>query len=181
MAVVGSGPSLPIHMHWAEEHEVFDNLAELGQTLQFVIEGEFRNSEPIPDFRDSKGRRFRVLVMSLEVVLCVEVDEKYHPSQLSLASIEGSEGVVFEHLDGAIHRILTFSEDSEVFTAAIPDQGNSSFRASEFDAAPPSLSWSEFDALWFKAVDPAPPLNLIKEFRSAIIGFVSRYTGRRQS
>ncbi len=69
----------------------------LGQNLQFVIEREFiEPGEPRPDFRDAKGRRYRILVISLEVVLCVEVPINFDPLQLVLSvfSMDGNMVVV---------------------------------------------------------------------------------------
>ena len=102
IAVIGAGPTFPMTMTWAGTHEKFDSLYHLGVNLEFLLEREFRiKPEPFPVFADAEGRRFRLLVNNLDVVLCVEVPTDFDTSQLELD--EGDETgrpLIVEHLDG---------------------------------------------------------------------------------
>jgi hypothetical protein len=74
----------------------YESLTDVGIDLEFEREGEWAGLEPAPVFTDRVGRRFRILVMSQEVVLSVEVPADYEPAQLRLRRVwvSGEETIV---------------------------------------------------------------------------------------
>jgi hypothetical protein len=93
-AVLGDAPDPPISLSWGDLSKkkeslsrTYESLTDVGMDLDFIREGEWEAWEPTPVFTDRVGRRFRILVMSQEVVLCVEVPADYEPAQLRLRRV----------------------------------------------------------------------------------------------
>lgn len=168
-------PLPPIHMRWGGRIESFESLRVLGQNLEFVIEREIIDAgEPYPDFRDAAGQRFRILVISLEIVLCIAVPPNFDPRQLELAEVrDGEETMVIEHLRGDAHRALRIHGRGHRPTVTASEDDLERFAADDLrdGAIPPAaISWSIFDELWCGAVDPSPAIGL----GTALRGLVSR-------
>lgn len=159
---VGESPTFPMTMRWQDEVETYDSFYDLGVNLEFSEEGAFEPGEARPVFTDSRGARFRIIVMSLEVVLCVNVPDDFDPEQLRIARF-GSErgGLLIETLGAQVHRALEPVPGTGQLT---PLSANGVARlAWTSDRAHPdssALSWADFDQIWLEAVDPAPPIYL---------------------
>jgi len=176
---VAAVPIPPIHMVWDDEHETFDDLRHLGINLEFLGEREREEEEPRPVFRDSHGQRFRILVISLEVVLCVAVPTDYDPLRLELTAIPGDEDVVVaEHLSGEIHRVLKCPTGPGQPSASIASVDLEALSAAlrSGDVVQPELSSPDFDDLWFSAVDPAPPIDVGAALRRLMSRVISRWS-----
>lgn len=161
---MGGVPGLPIRLLWDDLDRTYASLSELGIDLEFVLEREYLAPEdPKPVFTDSGGSRFRILVLSLEVVLCVRVPDEYDPSELKLVSIEQQELEIVVEVHGAqAHRALSRgTEATESFVAVAPEELEALTAPLRLDSLPAStLSWIEFDEAWLTCVDPAPPIRL---------------------
>lgn len=172
--VILDSPSPPIVMTWEGSKDSYDNLADLAIDLEFLQEANFRPGESRPRFLDSSGFEYRILVMSLEVVLCVRVPWGYDPGDLELvAAAPSGKRLVIEHLNGRIHRAL-----------AVEQSGGGAYSACREAGAPPcdslsgvgelagtSMPWEEFDRLWLEAMDPTPPLSarqVVRDIAQAI-------------
>jgi hypothetical protein len=166
-------------MAWGNLDQTFEGLRVLGQNLQFVVEREYlAEDHPRPNFRDAQGQRYRILVISLEVVLCVAVPPDFDPLQLELATIHaGDNQVIVEHLGGVIHRALTCrtGQGQPLAPVSVVELEELGETLSDTDAAQTELSWFEFDTLWSSAVDPAPPVDL----GAALGRLMSRFVPRR--
>lgn len=166
MAVnIGDGPKPPITLSWEDIDRTYDSLVDLGMDLQFVEEHEYIDgSEPEPVFLDRDGRRFRILVMSLEVVFCAEVPSDYSPTQLLLRSVQmqGGEALV-ESLHGRDHRALLVESRTAIEVSEMPHsrgtacESDPGARVRDTDAR---HSWIAFDKEWLGSVDPTPPIPL---------------------
>jgi hypothetical protein len=171
-------PVPPIHMAWGDFEETFESLRVLGQNLQFVIEHEYlAEDHPRPNFRDAQGQRYRILVISLEVVFCVAVPPDFDPLQLELATIHaGDSQVIAEHLGGVIHRALSCptGQGQPLAPISVVELEELGATLRDADAAQTELSWFEFDTLWFSAVDPAPPVDLGAALRRLMSRLVRR-------
>ncbi|GGE94418.1 hypothetical protein [Mycetocola zhadangensis] len=167
MAVVlGDPPDPPINLSWGDPSKkneslsrTYESLTDLGIDLEFEREGEWAGFAPAPVFTDRVGRRFRILVMSLEVVLCVEVPADYEPAQLRLRRVWVSgEEIVIESLHSVDHRALS-SESRTAIPIETIELADETITASEDTDKEGSsvLSWPVFDEDWMNSVDPAPP------------------------
>lgn len=66
-------PTFPITSDWDEG--LYESLKEIGSDFEFLDERlHVAGGEPLPRFLDAAGRRYRILVVALEVVLCVMVE-----------------------------------------------------------------------------------------------------------
>ncbi|AWB86086.1 hypothetical protein [Mycetocola zhujimingii] len=170
MAVVlGVPPAPPISLSWGDLSKkreslsrTYDSLTDVGIDLQFLREGEWEAWEPTPVFTDRLGRRFRILVMSLEVVLCVEVPADYEPAQLTLRRVWLSgEEIIVESLHSADHRALSSETRTAIPIETIKLADGTSTASEDTDEEGSSaLSWHVFDEEWMNSVDPAPPTYL---------------------
>ena len=166
MAVVlGSPPHPPIRLRWEDLDRSYDSLSDVGVDLQFVMEREFLDpQETRPLFTDSDGQRFRILVISLEVVLCVRVPDDFDPLQLTLRRVKSALGeMVVESLGSDDHRALLVETGEAVPIGAeflVDDTAEvdpSSGGRTQLISSP---SWLDFDDAWMRSVDPAPPVTL---------------------
>lgn len=162
-AVILDNPSAPIRMAWGGTDDRYDNLADLAIDLEFIQEASFQPGEARPRFLDSSGFEYRILVMSLEVVLCVRVPSGYDPGDLELVSVHlGGECLIVEHLNGRIHRALAMDGSNGSEYSAYHQAGvfpcDSLSRMEDPEGT--SMPWKEFDRLWLEAMDPAPPLSV---------------------
>ena len=133
--------------------------------LQFVMEREFLDpQETRPLFTDSDGQRFRILVISLEVVLCVRVPDDFDPLQLTLRRVKSALGeMAVESFRSEDHRALLVETGEAVPIGAeflVDDTAEvdpSSGGRTQLISSP---SWLDFDDAWMRSVDPAPPVTL---------------------
>jgi hypothetical protein len=170
MAVVlGDAPEPPINLSWGDFgkkkeslSETYESLTDVGMDFEFLREGEWEAWEPTPVFTDRLGRRFRILVMSQEVVLCVEVPADYEPSQLRLRRVWISgEEIIVESLHSVDHRALSSESRKAIPIETITQADGTGTAADDTDQDGPSpLSWPVFDEEWMNSVDPAPPIYL---------------------
>lgn len=176
-------PSMPITLTWEELNESYDTLADLGVDLEFVQEFEYIDpGEPRPRFIDASGDRYRILVISLEVVFCVRIPSEFDPLDLELVStnLDGND-IVIEHLEGRIHRALAATPNGQGVYAAVRDAGfpplDSLSRLEQLGEAP--MTWVEFDQRWFESIDPAPPMAIPEAIRATITSIRGRWRNRR--
>lgn len=163
MAALGgdSAPTFPILTDWDES--LYESLEEIGSDFEFLDERlHVTGGEPLPRFLDAAGRRYRILVVALEVVLCVNVPVDFDPRELKVlpAVVAGAPAVV-EFFRSIPHRGLLEQPESrpggmalreeQLLQAQVPDG------VASLGGAP---AWLEFDEAWFRAVDPAPPVQL---------------------
>lgn len=170
MAVVlGDAPEPPISLVWGDPSkkkefvsETYESLTDVGMDLEFEREGEWAGIEPAPVFTDRLGRRFRILVMSQEVVLCVEVPADYEPAQLRLRRVWVSgEEIIVESLHSVDHRALSSGTRTAIPIETMTQADGTGNAADDTDQNGPSpLSWPVFDEEWMNCVDPAPPIYL---------------------
>ena len=170
MAVVlGDPPDPPISLSWGDlskKHEslsrTYESLSDVGIDLDFLREGEWKAWEPTPVFTDRVGRRFRILVMSQEVVLCVEVPADYEPAQLRLRRVWVSgEEIIVESLYSVDHRALSSESRTAIPVETIELADGTGNAADDTDEEGPSaLSWPVFDEEWMTSIDPAPPIYM---------------------
>jgi hypothetical protein len=158
--ILGRAPSFPLTVG---DGSTYGSLVDVGTYFEFLDE---RQLERYPDdlvvFTDVSGQRFRILVISLTVVLCVGVPADFDPRSSELAEVRaGSSTVVLEHFGGEVHRglLLGGQEDQEaralsvVEIASLPTDWVHTSRAS-------TLDWETFDLAWFESVDPSPPIGI---------------------
>lgn len=168
-ALLGVAPEPPISLVWGDLSKkkeslsrTYDSLTDLGIDLQFLREGEWKAWEPTPVFADRVGRRFRILVMSLEVVLCVEVPADYEPAQLRLRRVwVAGEEIIVESLHSVDHRALSSESRTAIPVETITQADGTGTAADDTDEeGPAALSWHVFDEEWMNSVDPAPPIYM---------------------
>ncbi len=160
--VVGKEPRLPIKLTWGDLRRSYDTMSDLGIDLEFVLEREYLEAnEPRPYFSDRDGRRFRILVISLEVVFCVLVPQDYEPAELELhlARVDDAE-LVLETFRGVPHRALLTSSGRAVPVEALATKDIA--RMAPREAKEAELDWLSFDEAWLASVDPAPPVALFE-------------------
>jgi hypothetical protein len=171
--IVGTPPKLPIRLRWDDIDTTYDTLEDIGVDLQFVQERDYVTSdESEPNFADVSGERFRILVISLEVVLCVAVPADFDSRQLELAEIrDGDRWVLAEHLRGEIHRVLSAPNglDQPIAAVSVDElEGVGSRDIRDAVLAQTDCTWQDFDELWYSAVDPAPPIVLGQALRRLV-------------
>lgn len=169
VVAIADEPRPPIFLTWGDLGRRYDSLNDLGMDLQFVLEREYlAPGEPRPIFSDRDGRRFRILVVSLEVVLCVLVPNDFEPEQLELqpAHVDGAE-LLIESLHGVPHRALSRASGSALPIDGIP-LGVISAESSLAELHLMS-AWLEFDQAWVESVDPAPPISLVEWARRRLV------------
>lgn len=163
-------PFFPVYMTWGEDTDSYDSLEDLGTYLQFLREGEFGAGDSFPIFIDSTGVRYRIVIISLEVVLCLPVPKSFKISDLTLMETHLPGGrAVLEMLGDTPHRALGWSASSRPGTTSEPKAlplervplENVGWKAS-------SMPWAEFDLLWFEASIPPFSFGLPKPFRRAL-------------
>jgi hypothetical protein len=168
-AVLGDAPDPPISLSWGDLSKkkeslsrTYESLTDVGMDLDFIREGEWEAWEPTPVFTDRVGRRFRILVMSQEAVLCVEVPADYEPAQLKLRRVWVSgEEIIVESLHSVDHRALSSESRTAIPIETIELADGTSTASEDTDEEGPSaLSWPVFDVDWMNSVDPAPPIYL---------------------
>lgn len=164
--ILGCAPSFPLMVG---DGSTYGSLVDVGTYFEFLDE---RQLERYPDdlvvFTDASGQRFRVLVISLTVVLCVAVPVNFDPRSLELAEVgAGRSTIVLEHWDGEIHRGLMLGHEEGRDARALS--------VDEITSLPPDwagmseasrLEWEGFDLAWFESVDPSPPIRLGELLRS---------------
>ncbi|WP_411720344.1 hypothetical protein, partial [Mycetocola sp.] len=169
MAVIlGNAPEPPINLSWGDLTKkreylsrTYESLTDVGMDLKFEREGEgeWEGSEPAPVFTDRVGRRFRILIMSLEVVLCAEVPADYHPAQLRLRRVWVSgEEIIVESLHSVDHRALSSESRTAIPIETIELSEETGPAADDTgEEGSSAISWPVFDVEWMNSVDPAPP------------------------
>jgi hypothetical protein len=161
--LVDSDPSPTFPLRAAGIDANYRSLADVGVDWEFLDE---RGLEDDPDgviiFTDSVGQQFRILVISLEVVLCVAVPAGFDPRRLVLTEVPDADArVVVEHLDGEVHRALRLEAAGNSQGRALSSADIAEIRPQwERLGKPSSLPWEQFDLAWFESVDPSPPLGL---------------------
>lgn len=171
----GATPEPPIRLLW-DDRDRYSTLTELGISLEFIQEQDFVASDrERPYFLDSSGVRFRILVVSLEVVLCVAVPPDFDPAELKLGTADfNNDVVVVEHFEGQVHRALLPPGSTNDLYAALLSQDAASLKVELQDgAAEVGLTWQQFDQHWFDSVDPSPPMEP-RSALSALLGHVGR-------
>ncbi len=156
-------PGMPIAMSWGDLERNYDSLEELAMDLQFVVEHEYiSENDPKPRFTDRDGSRYRIIVMSLEVVLCVRVPQNYDPASLVLREAQLSQGrLIIEFLGDAPHRALLNArvESRQFAGAAVGLDRVMSEMPAGVRLRSANISWLAFDEAWLTSVDPAPPTS----------------------
>lgn len=155
-------PVFPVVTDWGDPPYL--SLEEIGADFEFLDERQHvAGGEVLPRFIDAEGRRFRILVIALEVVLCVEIPLGFDPRELELsAAVVAGEAAVVELYRSTPHRGLLLSSESS------PGNARALRREELLQASVPggtacvveSMDWAEFDEEWFRAMDPAPPVRL---------------------
>jgi hypothetical protein len=155
-------PRSPIMTDWDEG--LYESLKEIGSDFEFLDERlHVAGGEPLPRFLDAAGRRYRILVVALEVVLCVNVPVDFDPRELEVsAAIVAGEPAVVEFFRSMPHRgLLAPSERRPEGWIALRKEHLLQVQApGAVESLGGSPSWLEFDEAWFRAVDPAPPVQL---------------------
>jgi hypothetical protein len=158
----GPAPTFPIASNWDEG--LYESLKEIGSDFEFLDERPYvADGEPLPRFVDAVGRRYRILVVALEVVLCVNVPVDFDPRELNLsAAMVAGEPAVVEFCRSVPHRgLLEPSERQPGRWSALREAQLLQVQAPrEVEGLSGLPSWREFDEAWFRAVDPAPPIQL---------------------
>ncbi len=158
----GPAPTFPIASSWDEG--LYESFKEIGSDFEFLDERlHVADGEPLPRFVDAVGRRYRILVVALEVVLCVNVPVDFDPRELSLsAGVFAGEPAVVESYRSVPHRGLLApgGRHPERWRALREDQLLQVQASREVEVVSGLPSWRAFDDAWFRAVDPAPPIQL---------------------
>lgn len=173
-AIIGEPPNLPIRTHGDDIDRTYESLRDLGIDLQF-IDFDFQPDESALAFTDSCGARYRIMVLSLEIVLCVQVADDYDPSQLRLVTFEYEDSeMVVEALGMQAHRALSrkIGSEEEFAAVVVEDLAALSTSLKMNDLPAPTMPWWKFNGLWNSSVDPSLPIRLTD--------FIPRWLRRRR-
>lgn len=172
---IDRGPEPPIRATGDGLEKTYASLSDLGIDLEFESEREYvETREGALTFVDAKGHRYRILVMSLEVVLCIRVGLDFDARALKISRVRtGGTELVVEHYEGAVHRALESCKGSGREFALVVDVGTvtQGWLSSGSEHLESELAWLDFDAAWLSLADPAPPLGARDIFR----GIASRF------